>query len=66
MIGHYGTGKAGVSLTDAREKRDEAKKLLRDGVDPWNHKAAENLASARAVEQAEEAEDAACGARARR
>ena len=34
-IGHYGTGKAGISLTEAREKRDEAKKLLRDGIDPW-------------------------------
>jgi len=26
-IGHYGTGKAGSSLTEARGKRDDAKKL---------------------------------------
>jgi integrase len=56
VIGHYGTGKAGISLTDAREKRDEAKKLLRDGVDPWNHKVAEDLALARAAEVAEDDE----------
>ena len=45
-----------MSLADAREKRDEAKKLLRDGVDPWDHKVTEDLASVRAMEQAEEAE----------
>jgi len=55
-IGHYGTGKTGISLTEARGKRDEAKKLLRDGVDPWSHKLAEDLAAARAREQLEEAE----------
>ena len=55
-IGHYGTGKAGISLTEAREKRDAAKKLLRDGIDPWGHKLAEDLRAARAKEQLEEAE----------
>ena len=56
VIGHYGNGKSGISLTEAREKRDEAKKLLRNGVDPWDQKVAENLASARAREQALDAE----------
>ena len=56
VIGHYGTGKAGISLTDARDKRDEANKLLRDGIDPWNHEVANDFASARAREQEEDAE----------
>jgi integrase len=55
-IGHYGTGKAGISLTEARAKRDEAKKLLRDGVDPWGHKLTQDLAAARAREELQEAE----------
>jgi hypothetical protein len=55
-IGHYGTGKAGISLTEAHGKRDEAKKLLRDGIDPWGHKLAEDLVAARAREELEEAE----------
>ena len=55
-IGHYGTGKAGISLTEARGKRDEAKKLLRDGIDPWGHKLADDLVTARAREELEGAE----------
>ncbi|HKQ23940.1 MAG TPA: integrase arm-type DNA-binding domain-containing protein [Burkholderiales bacterium] len=55
-IGHYGTGNAGISLTEARVKRDEAKKLLRDGIDPWGHKLAEDLVSAHARKELEEAE----------
>lgn len=45
-----------MSLTDAREKRDEAKKLLRNGIDPWSHKVSENLAASRAKRELEEAE----------
>ena len=45
-FGEYPT----VTLKKAREKRDEAKKLLADGIDPAQHKKA-----ARAAREAEEA-----------
>ena len=41
---------------EARGKRDEAKKLRRDGIDPWGHKLAEELVTARAREELEGAE----------
>ena len=50
VIGHYGTGKAGISITEAREKRDEARELLRDGIDPWDQ-VAEDRATARGGER---------------
>ena len=53
---HYGTGKTGISLTEARGKRDEAKKLLRDGIDSWSHKLAEDLAATHTREQLDAAE----------
>jgi integrase len=37
-IGVYGTAPAGVTLEAARARRDEAKALLRQGVDPAAHK----------------------------
>ena len=56
VIGHYSTGKAGISLTEARDKRDEAQKLLREGVDPWGHKLAQDLTRERERRQLEEAQ----------
>lgn len=37
-IGPYGAAPAGVSLEAARKRRDEAKALLREGIDPAVHK----------------------------
>ncbi len=37
-IGRYGSASAGVTLEAARTRRDEAKALLRQGIDPAAHK----------------------------
>ena len=36
VLGHYGNGESGLSLAEARERRDAARKLLREGIDPWD------------------------------
>jgi len=43
VLGHY--GETGVSLAEAREKRDDARKLLRQGIDPFELKAAASRAA---------------------
>ncbi|MFN0314167.1 MAG: tyrosine-type recombinase/integrase [Burkholderiales bacterium] len=56
VMGHYRSGTAGVSLTEAREKRDEAKKLLRTGIDPWEQKVLQDQAATRQRREIEEAQ----------
>ncbi len=48
-LGPYGAAPAGLSLEMARKRRDEAKALLRDGIDPGVHK--RQLKAAKAEEQ---------------
>lgn len=46
VLGHYGA--AGISLTEARDKRDAARRLLRQGLDPREHELAEKDARTQA------------------
>ena len=54
VLGHY--GETGVSLAEAREKRDEARKLLRQGIDPFEQKKEQQQAERRAQEAVKLAE----------
>jgi hypothetical protein len=54
VLGHY--GETGVSLAEAREKRDDARKLLRQGIDPFEHRKQQRRAEQRALEASQYAE----------
>jgi hypothetical protein len=54
VLGHY--GETGVSLAEVREKRDDAKKLLRQGLDPFEQDQGQKQAQKRALEAAKRAE----------
>ena len=51
VLGHYG-GNSRLSLAEAREKRDAAKKLLRQGLDPFEQDQEQKQVQKRALEAA--------------